>query len=231
MKIYNFCLIIFSVFLLLSCEEKETKDLSGYVDFDIIGDNPAIVQVGTSYTDEGCVVEINGTDLTSEMKTYNPVDPNAMGIYSVDYTVDNEDGIELKASREVIVCNPTVTTDIGGTWISQEGTHRNRGGVITPYSGYTVNIEYLAPGFFSVDDYLAGYYAQLVYPGYGTQLFTVGHFSLDNDNVLSLIDSHNNNWGDSLDELKDATYDPETGILKWDAVYAGMDFNIILKRK
>lgn len=231
MKIYNFCLVIFSLFLLLSCEEEETKDMSGYVDFDIIGDNPAIVQVGTSYTDEGCVVEINGTDLTSEMQTYNPVDPNAMGIYSVDYTVNNEDEIELKASREVIVCNPTVSTDVGGTWISQEGTQRDNGGTIIPYSGYVVNIKYLAPGFFYIDDYLAGYYAQMVYPGYGTQLLTEGHFSLGEDNTLSLIDGVNNNWPNEVESLGDASYDPETGILKWEATWAGMIFTVILKKQ
>ena len=185
-------------------------------------------RVGTSYTDEGCVVEINGTDLTSEMQTYNPVDPNAMGIYSVDYTVDNEDGIELKASREVIVCNPSVTTDISGEWLTQEGSIIN--GSITFGTGYSVNIEYLAPGFFYIDDFLGGYYSQYRYPGYGTQLFTVGHFSLNEDNTLSLIDSHNNNWGDSLSALEDASYDPETGILTWTAVY-GASFKIILKRK
>lgn len=235
MKIYNYFLMIVIVLLTLSCEEKETKDLSRptyYVLFDIKGDNPAIVQVGEPYTDEGCIATVNGVDVTSDIKAKSNVDANTMGLYKVEYSgVSDVDDFASRAIRDVIVCNPSVTTDISGTWVLQEGTERIRQGASTPYTGFKVNIEYLAPGFFFVDDFLGGYYAQGVYPEYGSLTATYGHCALNEDNSIDLLDSHNDGWGDELSGLESASYDPESGTLEWNAIYAGMSFNLIMVKE
>ena len=233
MKLYNCLLMILAVLLFLSCE-KETEGLSSsmsYVVFEIKGDNPAIVQVGDPYTDAGYIATEDGIDVTSNTTVKSNVDADAMGLYKVEYSGVSDDGYASRAVRDVIVCNPSVTTNLAGEWVLQEGTERIRQGVSTPYPGFKVNIKYLAPGFFYVDDFLGGYYAQNVYPEYGSLVATYGHFSLDTDNTLSLIDSHNDGWGDELSGLENASYDPATGILVWNAIYAGMSFNLILEKK
>ena len=235
MKLYNYCLLFLSVFFFISCD-KDTEDLSRstyYVAFHINGDNPAIVQVGEPYVDAGCVATLQGEDVTSKITTESNVDADAMGLYKVEYSSTdlNTDGLASRAVRDVIVCNPSVTTNLEGTWIVQDGSGRDRDGVVYPFSDYTVKIEYLAPGFFYVDDFLGGYYSQGVYAEYGSLTAAYGHFSLGEDNSISLIDSHNDGWDDELEGLKDASYNPDNEEIKWSAIYANSSFNLILKKQ
>lgn len=221
--------------LALSCE-KETEGISEimhYVSFDIQGDNPAIIQVGTAYTDAGVIARLEGKDVTSTVTTESNVDHEEMGMYKVIYSATNEDGYKSRAIRDVIVCNPGVTTDLGGTYAGQTGTFRysSSTGATVDYPGYHATITYLAPGFFSINDFLGGYYAERTYPQYGYAMMGMsGHFALNEDNTITLIDCYIPAWGDGLDSLDNAVYDPETGTITWDAWYAGMRFHVILKK-
>jgi hypothetical protein len=116
MKIYKYGLIIFSVLILSACE-KETEGLSTsthYVAFDIKGDNPLIVQVGEAFTDPGCVATLQDKDVSSTMNVKSNVDADAMGMYKIEYSAVNDIGLASRAVRDVIVCNPSVTTDLAG---------------------------------------------------------------------------------------------------------------------
>lgn len=237
MKIFKISLIALLAVFITACE-KETADLSEstyYVAFDIQGNNPLEVQVGSAFTDPGCVATLQGVDVSSQMTIKSDVDPNTMGMYQIEYSAVNADGLVSRAVRDVIVCNPSVTTDLGGIWIGQAGTERVKISdptVVRAFPGYSVTIEKLAPGFFKVSDFLGGYYSQMIYPQYGSLVSTSGYFSLDNSNVLTLISSYNPGWGDTLAGLNEATYDPVTGILKWKALYAGdYSFNLVLKKQ
>lgn len=236
MKIYKFGLIVCAALFLFACE-KETEGLSRptyYVAFEIKGDNPTIVQVGDVYVDEGVIATEQGKDVTSTVTVKNNVDYENMGMYRVEYTATNIDGLKSRAIRDVIVCNPNVTTNLAGTYVGQAGTERLTisSGAVIAYPGYHATITYLAPGFFSVNDFLGGYYAERTYPQYGYSVMGMsGHFALNDDNTISLIDSYIDAWGDSLDKLENAVYDPATGTITWDAYYAGsMKFHVILKK-
>ncbi len=233
--LYKYGLIIISVFLSFSCE-KETENISDityYVEFEINGENPTIVQVGEPYVDPGVVATLPGKDVTSTVTVESNVDYETMGMYTVEYTATNNDSLKSRAVRNVIVCNPSVTTDLSGKYIGQEGTKRINiaSGAEVLYPGYHSTITYLAPGFFQIDDFFAGYYAERVYPQYGYSIMGMsGYFALNEDNSITLISSYIDAWGDGLDKLENGKYNPETGEITWDAYYAGtFDFHVVLK--
>jgi hypothetical protein len=236
MKIYKLSLFVCAALFLFACE-KETEDLSRptyYVVFDIQGDNPAIAQAGEEYLDAGVIATLQGKDVTSTITVKSNVDYNEMGMYKVEYTAVNADGLKSRAVRDVIVCNPSVTTNLAGRYVTQEGTERLSiaSGALVAYPGYHTTITYLAPGFFSVNDFLGGYYAERTYPQYGYSVMGMsGYFSLNEDNTIDLISSYIDAWGDALDKLENAKYDPATGEITWDAYYAGsMKFHVILNK-
>ena len=234
----KYSLIIASVFFLFSCS-KETEGVSritNYVEFEIKGDNPAIVQVGEPYVDAGVIATLDGKDVTSKVTVKSNVDYETMGMYTVEYTSpENADGLISRAIRDVIICNPSVTTDLSGKYTGQEGTKRINAasGAVTPYPGFHSTITYLAPGFFKIDDFFGGYYAERVYPQYGYSIMGMsGYFALNEDNTISLISSYIGAWGDSLNKLENAVYDPETEEITWDAYYSTYPFvfHVILKK-
>lgn len=238
MKKYRYYLMILSVLFFLSCE-KETENLSRstyYVSFDLKGENPLIVQVGDEFVDPGVVATEQGVDVTSDITVTSNVNSDVMGMYQITYSGVNIDGLKSSVIRDVIVCNPSVTTDISGTWYATDQSVRVNlsTGAQVQYGGptYLVKIDYLAPGFFYITDLLGGYYAVRVYPQYGSMMWMTGYVALNEDNTLSHISSYIDAWGDSLDFLKNASYDPETNTIKWEAGYAGtFSFNVQLNKK
>jgi len=235
MKIFKISLMALLAVFFTACD-KETADLSEstyYVAFDIQGDNPLIVQVGGAFVDPGCVATEVGVDVTStKMVTKSNVDPTVMGMYQVEYSAVNKDGLKSRAIREVIVCNPSVTTDISGEYYADLGTRRVYNlATITPYNNvnHKCVITRLAPGFFSVSDFFSGYYD--VRAKYGSNYAMTGFVALNPDNTIGLISSSIKGWGDSLDALRNGVYNPLTGTIYWEADYAGiMTFYVTLTK-
>jgi len=235
MKIFKISLMALLAVFFTACD-KETADLSVstyYVAFDIQGDNPLIVQVGGTFVDPGCVATEKGVDVTStKMVTKSNVDPAVMGLYQVEYSAVNKDGLKSRAIRNVIVCNPSVTTDISGEYYAAPGTRRiHTNGTITPYTSatYKCTIERLAPGFFSVTDFFSGYYA--VRAGYGSNYAMTGYIALNPDNTIGMVSSNVKGWGDGLDALRNGVYNPLLGTIYWEADYASaMTFYVTLTK-
>lgn len=48
-----------------------------------------------------------------------------------------------------------------------------------------------------------------------------GYIALNDDNTLTLISSYVAGWGDSLDSLTDAAYDPANATISYKLSYAG----------
>lgn len=233
--IYSF-LLICGLVSLTGCEDitsEDTSRLTYYVAFDMKGDKLMQIPVGSSYTDPGVEASLKGANVTSSMKvTGDVVDPNTIGLYIVKYSGVNADGFTTSVSRTVIVCNPAVTTDISGDYISAAGTHRMRDGAKVSFSGYPINVKKIAPGFFFVSDFFGGYYfPRLEANDYTSAYKMTGYIKLNEDNTIGLLTSNIKGWGDSLDGMENGKYDPIAKSIYWEAAYAGsMSFNVTLTK-
>ena len=225
-------MLCLSVTALTSCNDDNDQltdsRLTYYPVLEIQGDDFVQVPIGTSYTEQGCKATLNGEDYSANVKTEGYVDSNTPGLYSITYSATNADGFTVSATRTVAVCDPTITTDISGTYTTQDGSYRNSSGTITNYAGYSVKITKAAPGIFYVSDFLGGWYDQRA--GYGSAYAMTGYFQLLADNSFVQLSSYVAGWGDSADYCEGATYDPATGTISYVVGYAGfMAFNVILK--
>jgi hypothetical protein len=221
--------------LILGCDGVSTEDpstLTYYVTFELVGGEVVTVPLGTTYVEPGVRAYENDVDVSSSVTTEGTADGSRLGVYTVNYSAVNGDGFASTATRTVIVYDPaTLDLDISGAYTLAEGSHRLvlSSGVRVDYDGYPVTIVRMAQGVFSVSDYFAGYYERRA--GYGRNYAMTGYISLNADTTLSLLSSHVNGWGDSLDELTDGRYDVAGESLSWGAVYAGAySFNVILTK-
>ena len=228
---------------LASCEKKVTTEdpstITYYVSFELNGDATMLVPINTAYKDPGVVGTENGVDVNDHVvvtitdpngAALKSIPTNAPGLYTVDYSAVNADGFPASTSRTVIVYDPSVTASIAGTyatdidqsiynnypfstWIAAKGY---------PGNSATVTFTEVAPGFFSCSDLLAGWYCQI--RGYGSRYNMTGIVTLNADNSLTLIQSYIAGWGDSLDYIENAVYDPATGTITYDSSYARQIF-------
>ena len=228
-KIFLYGLMLcLSMVALTSCNDDNDQltdsRLTYYPVLEIQGDEFVQVPIGTTYTEQGCKATLNGEDFTSNVKTIGSVDSDQPGLYYITYSATNSDGFTVTATRTVAVCDPTITTDISGTYTVQDGSSVNG----KNYVGYTVKIKKAAPGIFYVSDFFGGFYDQG--RGYGSAYAMTGYFQLLADNSLVQLSSYVAGWGDSADYCEGATYDPATGTISYVVGYAGvMAFNVILK--
>ena len=94
----------------------------------LIGSNPVTVEAGSTYTDAGATAtDAYDGDLTSSITTTSNVDANAVGTYTVTYTVSDSSANPATASRTVNVVDTTapvititganpVDVDLGATY-------------------------------------------------------------------------------------------------------------------
>lgn len=228
MKSFKYiCLVVLSVLCFASCE-KETEGVSNAntLLFKLKGEGTMLVTVGTSYQEPGFTAQFNGLDDSQNVDVEGSVDAQTVGLYYVSYVHSNKDEVRTMLTRTVIVCDPAVETDISGAYLTAPGTYRLTDSEV-PFEGFKVNITKIAPGFFKISDFLGGYYHQRA--GYGAAYACSGYVQLKSDNTLTLLSSSILPWGDTLTEVTDASYDPETGAVKWCAEYAGMLFYVVLK--
>ena len=229
-KIFLYSIMLgMAVFGFTSCNDDEDQltdsRLTYYVNLEIQGDAFVQVPIGTPYVDAGCTATMNGQDATSRIVTtgLDAIDVNTAGLYTVTYSAVNDDGFDASVSRTVAVCDPSITTDISGTWEVQAGSYRLYNGNQVPYAGYTVKIRRDAPGIFYVSDFLGGWYEQRA--GYGSNYACYGYVQLLEDGTLVNLSSYVNGWGDSLEEDGfEGSYDAETNSIVWDATYTDYPF-------
>lgn len=214
-------------------EELTDSRITYYPVLEIQGDDFVQVPIGTSYTEEGCKATLNGEDYTSKVVTSGSVDTNKAGLYTITYSATNVDGFTVSTERTVAVCDPSITTDISGTYVVQTGSKRDYykdDGTTTTsaFSGFNVTVTQAAPGIFYVSDIMGGYYDQGV--GYGSAYAMTGYFQLLADNTIQLLSSSVSGWGDSATGFENGKYDPSTGEISYVVNYVStMDFSIILK--
>lgn len=234
MKKLLYILLISLTGFLSSCEDESSYDdskVTYYVNFDMKGEQTTLVTVGSSYTDEGVVATEGETDITSSVVKTGTVDPTKVGVYYISYSATNVDGYSSSVTRTVIVYDPTITTDISGTYKVASGSYRYwlSSGAKVSFSGYDVALTYVAPGIFEASDYFGGYYDKRA--GYGSTYAMKGFLKLNSDNTLEALSGTVAGWGDSFKSFDNAKYDPASGSVYWEVAYAGaMVFYITLTK-
>lgn len=235
MKIYKYCLILFSVIFFFACE-KETEGISRityYVDLELKGNSTEFVDLGGTYIEPGWTAIEEGSDVSENVTVSGTVDTSKPGLYTLNYLVYNADGFPKTAQRQVVVSDPTPSPLSSGFYKVSKSSNRTSFGSgpgsagSKEYASEPIILIYqVSPAKFYISDFLGGYYE--VGRGYGPTYALTGHFTLNPDNTLTANDSFLVGWGDSLDDLVNATFDPATKTLSYTAQYAGAyDFNII----
>lgn len=245
---YKISVFFLALMLFAGCHETTTGDIAKvtyYVTFDMTGDAQYLLPKGTPYVEPGVKALENGEDISSKMTTTGTIDINKVGFYDLTYTASNVDGFSSSTKRTVIVYDPTITADISGKY-SVDLTYSNRfqfsNSAVVKYSKlyttygkgdfstYEVTITKFLPGIYTVSDFFGGYYVEG--RGYAATYAMTGYFSLNPDNTIDLLSSHIEGWGDALDALKNASFDPVTNSLQWGAEYGGSySFNVKLNKK
>lgn len=218
---------------LWGCEEttEGLTDVTYYVNFELNGDNPMLIPVGTSFTDPGVVAKEGEEDVTASVATDSNVNANQVGIYSVSYSAANADGFSSSVERTVITYDPAITTDASGNYtVDSSVSYQEMNGTQAPFKGdFSVSVNQVAPGVLAVSDFLGGWYDQGA--AYGASYAMKGYFKLNTDNTIEPLSSFVAGWGDSMDSMTGGKYDPKTGQITWSVDYAGqMTFYIVMNK-
>ena len=113
----------------------------------ILGDNPATVELGSSYTDAGATSD-GGETVTSS----GSVDTNNVGTYTITYSATDAAGNTSTATRTVNVVDTTapvvtltgaatVTVELGGTYTELGATATDASGTVTVVTSGTVDTD------------------------------------------------------------------------------------------
>jgi len=224
--------IILVIAGLSGCDKDTTAgftQITYYPTLTVLGSPVVIAPLGAPYVDAGVKAELQGKDVSNTVVVSSSVNSNVGGVYSVSYEITNVDGYKRTASRTVYVADATPSPISTGMHTVSAGTNRVviKTGVTVNYSGYSILILQTAPGVFYISDFMGGYYDKRA--GYGASYAMTGYFRVNADYTLSLISSHIDGWGDSLNEMKNASVNPVTGKITLSAIYAGSySFNVIL---
>lgn len=233
MKRIIYSLFITLTFVLVSCDES-TQDpsiITHFVTFEMLGEETELIPVGTPYVDAGVVAMEGEQDITANVVKKGEVNTNEINLYTITYSAVNKDGFESSINRTVIVYDPAINVNVEGTYTVASGSYRYwlDDGAIVSFAGTTVDIDYVAPGFFYCSDYMGGYYDQRA--GYGSGYAMKGYFKLNADNTIDILSGDVAAWGDSYNFMENAKFDPVANSLYWELGYAGsMIFYITLKK-
>lgn len=224
MKKILFILSIFFLFVTVISCEKESEGLSiitYYVEIDLDGGSTVAIPLGSEYEEPGFTAMEGENEVTDQVEVSSNVNASEIGVYQVNYEAVNADGFSSSTSRTVVVYDPTAPeVDLSGTYNTSIVRTEADGSSPRSYSAQ-MTVTKQGTGVFYVSCLLGGTYS--IGFGYGPAYAMTGYINLNSDYSISMITSFVQGWGDSLENFKDATYNPETGNLEWVSVYAGAD--------
>ncbi|MBO4361595.1 MAG: DUF5012 domain-containing protein [Paludibacteraceae bacterium] len=235
MKKSIICLVaLFALALGFTSCEKESAGLTSITYFAEIvleGDATMVVAKGSEFVDPGFTATMKGEDVTDKVEINSNVDTSASGVYSVTYSIVNEDGFPASATRTVIVLD--LTNAVEGFWACSPASHRtntNTGADVAYGASFEILILDNGDGTYFVDDLLAGWYAQRA--GYGDSYAMQAIISIADDGTITLESSHVPGWGDAADALSaDSKYDAGAKTITYTVTYAGyLDFSVELNK-
>ena len=119
----------------------------------INGDNPATVELGTSYSDDGATA-VDAFHGSTNVVASGTVDTSTVGSYTISYSATDLDGNTATASRTVNVVDTTspavaisgdavVTVELGGTYTESGATASDASGSVSVITTGTVDTDSL----------------------------------------------------------------------------------------
>lgn len=231
MKRLSYLLVIAFILALTGCSDDSTAGLTSityYAELTLAGETTMQVQKGTTFEDPGYTAVMNGEDVTDQVTVTSNVNTSTSGVYTVQYSIVNEDGFASTATRTVIVLD--LNDPIEGYWDTDPNCYRDYQGGQTAYgSSYSILIINNGDGTYYVDDLLGGWYSYRA--GYGTSYCMTGNVSISGSTV-ELVDSYIAGWGDGLDWMEEGAYDAATNTLSWHICYAGeLEFYVTMYKR
>ncbi len=221
-----------TVLLAVSCEEK-SKDKSWityYPDLVLEGDATIYVDKGSEFVDPGYTATLNGVDVSDQVVVTSNVNTSVSGVYTITYSITNEDGFSSSATRTVIVTDPNDAIE-GVYDTDPDLCYRDNSGT-TDNAYYATSWEILVfnngDGTYSIDDLLGGYY----YYGrnYGSAYAMEATVTIADDGTMGLVDSYVAGWGDSALGL-DGAFDADTQTFTWDVEYVTYIFHVVMTKR
>ncbi len=220
--------IFLTLFSMTSCQEYETGDtrITYYASIELEGESVYIQQKGQDYVEPGYTAIMNGMDVTERVTVNHNIDINTSGVYSVSYSVVNDDGFTSSVYRTVIVID---TNDpVEGVYIVDASSDRD-GTAGNYFTGNTVYVFGQGDGVYNLSCGLGGYYEQG--RGYGSAYAADTYIQMDaSGTTFSYIESYVAGWGDAIDTMTECSFDPATGTMSWIAAYAGMNFHVVMTK-
>lgn len=227
--LYSMILMLATVFV-TSCEDDSTAGLTRityYPTLTLEGESFVTSPKGSSFQDPGYSATLQGEDVTDQVEVTSNINTNQSGLYSVTYSITNEDGFAKTASRKVLVVDPN--DPIENLYTTTADSYRISGSKTTVYgASYKLYILANGDGTYTINDMLGGYYEQRA--GYGSRYAMVGVFTVAEDGTITAISGTVAGWGDGMDYLEDGKYDAATGTISWKVGYAGMDFYVTMNK-
>ncbi len=200
----------------ISCQKQSAGKtrITYYPTLTLSGDTYVFLTVGNTFSEPGIKAEMNGEDVSDQIKVNTNLDTNTPGLYPVVYTIANSDGISASAIRYVIVHKST--DNISGTYTTDAASYRDNGSAQTAMGGAFQILIYPSENDdeYVVSDLLGGWYGQRA--GYGSNYELVGTIKATGG-TLSLVDSYLIGWDDSALGFTGSYTD---GTLVWDVIYA-----------
>lgn len=217
-KIFSMLAVATMAWGFTACETNNTEGLTRityYPVFDILGENPKVVNIGEPYEDAGCAAKMAGEDVSADIKVKNNVDTDEMGIYKVTYSLVNADGFPASASRTVYVTNGDNFANLyfAETWYGSRH-----------YTGLPVQITDNGDGTFLIDDLLGGFYWGGRYPGYepNYDFHAESIITLNPDNTIGLVEVGDWYFGGEPITIDASFYDSTSGQID---LYLGSSFD------
>lgn len=222
-------LLVFVLTVALFGCDKSTEGLTRityYPTLEVLGESTVIINVGETYTDEGCYAELNGEDVSSEVIATSNVDNTTPGAYSISYVIYNADGFSTTASRTVyVVDSENIATLYLGE--SMAGTRH--------YYDALIYITDNGDGTYHLDDLMGGFQFNGLNPGFEPtyDFHAEVDFKINDDNSISLT-SEIGSWyfGDTGDvelSLTSGSYDAATKTFTLNVDYGGTEMTVILR--
>ena len=219
-------------FTFASCVDDTTAGydrITHYPSVSLEGDTYVAMNMGDTYVEPGFSAVNGGADVSDLVQIVSTVDPTKPGIYTITYSVVNDEGNRASATRYVVVNDPAADAAVG-YYLTDPKSFRHTISTAKDevFGVFLVQVSATStPGVYAFDDLLGGYYAQ--YRGYGSKYAMVGAIGLDDAGTMTLLESSVQAWGDSADGLISGTF--SNGTFVYAIQYAGdYSWNVTLNK-